>query len=76
MNSELTKAIEAFSAAQIAKACGLKSYQAVKKWEANGFPRTEWTGETRHAEAIEKMSGGRFKKKKLLAADPRMAAAG
>lgn len=38
--------------ARIASACGV-TYQAAKKWVDTGrLPRTEWTGETNHAERI------------------------
>lgn len=43
------------------------TYQAVKKWIDKGrLPRTEWTGETRYAEAIESLTGGVVSKKELL----------
>lgn len=35
----------------VAVACGL-SYEAVRKWLANGLPRTEFSGETEYAETI------------------------
>lgn len=47
--------IAAGGPAKVAAACGLKSYQAVRKWEANGLPRTEWTGETSYAGIIAKL---------------------
>jgi hypothetical protein len=52
---------------RIAHACGLKSYQSVLKWEAAGcLPRTEWTGETNYAEAIEQVTDGKVTRKALL----------
>lgn len=43
------------------------SYQAVKKWEAKGrLPRTEWTGETNYAAAIELITDGAVAKTQLL----------
>lgn len=43
------------------------SYQAVKKWEAKGrLPRTEWTGETNYAAAIELITKGAVTKAQLL----------
>jgi hypothetical protein len=52
---------------RLADACGLKSYQAVLKWEAAGrLPRTEWTGETNYAEAIEQVTDGKVTRKALL----------
>lgn len=53
----------------VAKAFGL-SRQAVDKWTAQGFlPRTDWTGETDYAGALERMSG--VSRDELLAAKPR-----
>lgn len=38
--------------ARMASACGV-TYQAAKKWvDTERLPRTEWTGETTHAEKI------------------------
>jgi len=37
---------------RVAERCGLKSYQAVRKWEKNGLPRTEWTTDTAYAQTI------------------------
>jgi len=52
---------------RLADACGLKSYQAVLKWESAGrLPRTEWTGETHYAKAIEEVTGGKVTRKALL----------
>ncbi|WP_334034729.1 hypothetical protein [Burkholderia cepacia] len=43
------------------------TYQAIKKWMARGrLPRTEWTGETHYAEAIENLTGGRVLRVELL----------
>lgn len=55
----ITEAIEAAGGPMaVAEACGLTSYQAVKKWEAAGkLPRTEWTKETNYAEKIYKAYG-------------------
>lgn len=47
------------------------SGQAIRKWEANGrLPRTEWTGETRYAEKIERLMEGEVTKAQLLAKWP------
>lgn len=52
------------------------SYQAVKKWEAKGrLPRTEWTGETAYAAAIELITGGKITRTELLALEPTASAA-
>lgn len=47
------------------------SYQAVKKWEAKGrLPRTEWTGETGYAAAIELITEGKVTRAELLQLEP------
>lgn len=54
----------------VAMAFGL-SRQAVDKWIAQGhLPRTEWTGETHYAGALERISGGGVLRDELLAAKP------
>ncbi|WP_186113907.1 regulator [Burkholderia gladioli] len=46
------------------------TYQAVKKWIERGrLPRTEWTGETHYADAIENLTGGRVLRADLLRID-------
>lgn len=42
------------------------TYQAVHKWRASGFPRTEWTGETCYAAKIEAMTNGAVSAQALL----------
>ncbi|WP_225031783.1 helix-turn-helix domain-containing protein [Paraburkholderia sp. XV] len=43
------------------------TYQAVKKWAARGrLPRTEWTGESHYASAIERVTGGQVSRESLL----------
>jgi hypothetical protein len=43
------------------------TYQAVKKWAAKGrLPRTEWTGESHYASAIEKLTSGEVPRERLL----------
>jgi hypothetical protein len=43
------------------------TYQAVKKWAAKGrLPRTEWTGETRYAVAIEQLTDRQVLRDELL----------
>lgn len=48
----LQKAIRKLGPYKVAALCGVKG-PSVYKWDKNGYlPRTEWTGETRYAEAI------------------------
>jgi DNA-binding transcriptional regulator YdaS (Cro superfamily) len=62
----ISEAIEIVGLGDLAKACGV-SYQAVRKWEAAGrLPRTEWTGETHYATAIETATAGKVTQQKLL----------
>ena len=43
------------------------TYQAVKKWVARGrLPRTEWTGESCYATAIEQLTEGKVSRASLL----------
>ena len=43
------------------------SYQAVRKWAAAGrLPRTDYTGETTYASAIERATGGAITEVELL----------
>jgi hypothetical protein len=71
----LREAIGLVGASAIGRACGV-SYQAVLKWLAAGrMPRTEWTGETRYSEAIERLTEGRVTKTMLLGAWPQPSAA-
>ncbi len=65
MNTQLSKAINELGLSNIARACGV-SYQAVRKWEKKGFPRTEWTGETCHSKAISQLSNGQILREELL----------
>jgi len=53
MDNLITQAIAQVGLGKLAAACGV-SYQALRKWEKAGrLPRTDWTGETDYAEAIE-----------------------
>jgi predicted site-specific integrase-resolvase len=64
----IERAIELVGLQPLADGLGIE-YQAVRKWQKAGqLPRTEWTGETRYAETIEKLTGGRVTKERLLRA--------
>jgi hypothetical protein len=54
------------------------THQAVRKWQIAGrMPRTEWTGETKYCETIERLTqerdGGPITKVQLLAPWPKAA---
>ena len=57
----IKRAITAVGGASVAaRLCGV-SARAINKWVAAGkLPRTEYTGETRHAENLAKGSSGEF----------------
>jgi hypothetical protein len=57
---------------KVALARGLGvTHQAFRRWfDAGRMPRTEWTGETRYSEAIERLTDGRVTKAMLLGAWP------
>lgn len=61
----ISLAIQIVGLQPLAQNCG-KSYQAVRKWEKNGLPRTEWTGETSYAETIEQLTQGQVTRNALL----------
>lgn len=66
----LKVAIDQVGLTQLAKACGV-SHQAVRKWQRQGrLPRTEWTGETAYAAAIEQATAGEVKRDVLMAKWP------
>ncbi|MBM2884071.1 helix-turn-helix domain-containing protein [Chromobacterium phragmitis] len=66
----ITQAIELVGLQPLAQSCGV-TYQAVRKWEKrNRLPRTDWTGETNYAAAIEAVTEGAITKKALLTAVP------
>ena len=70
----LQAAINQIGLIHVAKACDV-SHQAVRKWQRQGrLPRTEWTGETRYAHAIEAATGGQVSRASLLTAWPKAAA--
>ncbi len=51
------------------------TYQAIRKWASTGsLPRTEWTGETDYASAIEDLTGGEVSRVTLLERASREAA--
>ncbi len=65
-NKNLEKAIEIVGLTKLANLCGV-SHQAIRKWEGLGrLPRTDWTGETRYSEIIEKATNGKVTKSMLL----------
>jgi len=74
MEDYLAKAIELKGRAAIARACG-RSITAVRKWEAAGLPRTEFTGETEYAAKIAKLCKNKVTKRQLLSM-PRKSANG
>jgi len=61
----VTEAIEIVGLQPLAAAVGL-SYQAVRKWEKRGMPRTEWTGETSYSRVIAQVTGGKVSVSDLL----------
>jgi len=65
----ITEAITIVGLGNLAILCGV-TYQAVRKWEKNGIPRTEWTGETSYWKAIQRATKGRIKKAQLLTRRP------
>lgn len=64
MSNLLSEAVNTLGLSKVAGECGV-SYQAVRKWEKNGFPRTEWTGETSYAQTIAAMSDGVYTAEQL-----------
>lgn len=66
----LGAAIAHLGLSALAKQCGV-THQAVRKWHRKRrMPRTEWTGETQYAEAIERAMAGRVTRDMLLAPWP------
>ena len=62
----LQAAIDQIGLTAVARTCGV-SHQAVRKWQRQGrMPRTEWTGETAYAAAIEAATGGQLTKLQIL----------
>jgi len=58
-------AIERIGLQPLSRGLGL-TYQAVRKWQRKGLPRTEWTGETDYAGQIERLSNGVVTRAELL----------
>lgn len=66
----IARAIEIVGLSALSRGLGV-SYQAVRKWEAAGrLPRTEWTGETKYAKRIQKMTAGQVRSADLLERHP------
>jgi len=66
----ITKVIQIAGLNPTAKAVGV-SYQAVRKWEANGcLPRTEFTGETNYAAKLANLVQHEVSEKQLMSMRP------
>lgn len=66
----LQRAIDLAGLTALARECKV-SHQAVRKWQrARRMPRTEWTGETGYAQAIERITAGQVNRRQLLAPWP------
>jgi DNA-binding transcriptional regulator YdaS (Cro superfamily) len=66
----ITRAVEVVGLAKLARILGV-TYQAIRKWEAKGrLPRTDWTGETNYAAAIDEATGGEVSRSALLCITP------
>ncbi len=50
----------------IANECGVVR-QAVKKWEKNGLPDTDFSGKTNYSEIIQRITGNQILSSELLA---------
>lgn len=67
MDNLITQAIAQVGLGKLAAACGV-TYQALRKWEKAGrLPRTDWTGETDYAEAIEQATDSKISRACLRA---------
>ena len=58
-------AIERIGLQPLSRGLGV-TYQAVRKWQRKGLPRTEWTGETDYARQIEQLTAGEVTRDELL----------
>lgn len=64
--SVLKKAFNTISIYDLSCELGI-AYQSIQGWCRRGrLPRTEWTGETKYAEKIEKITNGEVSKEELL----------
>lgn len=63
----ITKAIKIVGLCALARELGIP-HQSIRKWEkAKRLPRTEYTGETAHAEKIQIVTKNKVTKDELLA---------
>ena len=53
----ISLAIEKAGLQPLAKKCGV-SYQAIRRWEKQGLPRSEWSGDSNYAAKIVKATKG------------------
>lgn len=66
MENLITTAIAIVGLANMSRAVGVR-HQSVRQWERAGkLPRTDWTGETNYAAAIETATGGKVTRAMLL----------
>lgn len=66
MTPPLVRAVEIVGGISAAARLCERSPRAVRKWLTDGLPRTEWTGETRYSEILERETGGQVTKAALL----------
>ncbi len=65
MDNLITQAIQIAGLGNLAIDCGV-TYQALRKWErAKRLPRTDWTGETDYASAIDRATSGQISRQAL-----------
>jgi hypothetical protein len=65
MDNLITQAIQIAGLGNLAIDCGV-TYQALRKWErAQRLPRTDWTGETDYASAIDQATAGQISRHAL-----------
>lgn len=68
----IDSAIDIVGLQPLADSCGV-TYQAIRKWQRHGMPRTEFTGETGYAKSIEAATKRKVKASALLKAQPQRA---